>query len=360
MTRIEQLFFELLQISLENREKFSENPSAKDWAALYEMAEWQAVVGVFFKGIERLPAIQMPPVAIKLRWIGLLHVITVRSRLLDKQTAVIWQQLKDAGLDAVVLKGQGIACEYGELATFRQCGDIDIWVKGGYQKVCDFVQRTAPTEDFTYHRFHYDKFTDTEVELHHRPTLMRNLLDDKKLSKWYNSFKAESFVYVKNKGFSIPSVEFNRIFLLTHIYRHFLFEGVGIRQVMDLYFVLQNSERNEDELEHLRDFRLIRFARAMMWLLHEQFRLKEEKLMACGMDEIEGRFLMHEIVQMGNFGYRDKRYRYRYKRWYKLRHHIDHGYHLLLHYPSEVFWTPIWLVYHKIWKWSKKRTLMRH
>ena len=37
MTRIELFFFELLQISLENRERFSENPSAKDWFAIYEM-----------------------------------------------------------------------------------------------------------------------------------------------------------------------------------------------------------------------------------------------------------------------------------------------------------------------------------
>ena len=31
--------------------------------------------------------------------------------------------------------------------------------------------------------------------------------------------------------------------------------------------------------------------------------------------------------------------------------------HLLMHYPSEVVWTPIWLVYHRIWKNIKKKNI---
>ena len=79
---------------------------------------------------------------------------------------------------------------------------------------------------------------------------------------------------------------------------------------MDLYFVMLNSEGDEGELSLLRDFRLVRFARAMMWLLHERFGLKEDKLMACGTDEKEGRFLLNEIMLTGNFGQSDERYQY--------------------------------------------------
>ena len=241
------------------------------------------------------------------------------------------------------------------MGALRQSGDIDIWVLGGYQKVCDYVQRTHPTKDVAYHRFHYDVFPDTEVELHHRPTLMRNLLDDRKLAKWYNSFKAEDFVYLEDKGFAVPPASFNVIFILTHIYRHFLFEGIGLRQVMDYYFVLKNSHTDgtdyTDILETLRALRLEKFAGAMMWVLHEVFCLEEEK-MICPTDEKEGRFVLNEILLTGNFGQADTRYRY--KRLFKLRHHISHGSHLLMHYPSEVIWTPIWLVYHKWWKWVHK------
>lgn len=349
------LLFELIQVTLGNRCCLSSIPSKEEWWGIYKEAERQAIVGVLQKGLERLPEEQMPPKPLLLQWIGVAQVTQTRNLQLDRQTAIVWKFLQKNGLAAVVLKGQGVACEYGDLASLRQSGDIDIWVKGGYKAVCDFVQRTYPTDDLAYHRFHYPVFEDTEVELHHRPTLMRDLIDDKKLAKWYNSFDENSFIYLNDKGFAVPSAEFNRVFLLTHIYRHFLFEGVGLRQVMDLYFVLNNSNGNDREVELLKEFRLLRFAQAMMWLLHQQLGLNEDKLMSCGMDENEGRFLLSEILQTGNFGHSDLRYKF--KRLFKLRHHIAHGSHLLVHYPSEVLWTPIWLVYHRIWKRNKKRAL---
>lgn len=351
------LFFELIQVALGNREKLSRLPSVAQWKALYDEAWKQSVAGICFAGIKRLPEAQQPPEALYFDWLGDLAQIQQQNALMNLRTAEMWRRLKEAGLEAAVLKGQGVACEYGDLASFRQSGDIDIWVRGGYEMVRDFVMRTAPTDDVAYHRFHYPIFEDTEVELHHRPTLMRNLLDDRKLERWYESFGADSFVYLEDKGFAVPSAEFNRIFLLTHIYRHFLFEGVGLRQVMDLYFVLLNSEGEENELSLLRNLRLMRFAKAMMWVLHSQFGLQKEKLIACGMDEKDGHFLLDEIMQTGNFGYNDERYQY--QRFFKLRHHIAHGSHLLLHYPSEVLWTPIWLMYHRVWKWRKKRDLRR-
>ena len=349
------MLFQLIQVSLGKRKGLSRQLSEKEWKILYNQVLSQTVAGVCFAGIERLPKDQRPPIALLYDWIGRVEIMKQQNATLDNKTSEIWKKLKEAGLNSAIIKGQGIACEYGQLAALRQCGDIDVWVLGGYKAVCDYVQKTLPTKDIAYHRFHYPFYEDTEVELHHRPTLMRNLIDDRKLAKWYNSFGKESFVFNKEKGFAVPPASFNRIFILTHIYRHFLFEGIGLRQVMDLYFVLLNSEVNDKELDYLKEFRLLRFARAIMWILHTQFGLEEKKLMTCGMDEKEGRFVLNEIMITGNFGYSDTRYRYKY--FFKLRRQMRHGAHLLMHYPSEVIWTPIWLIYHKIWKWNKKRSI---
>ena len=365
----QSLFFELIKVALGNKTELSKAPSAKEWYCIYDESEKQAIAGIAFEGVQRLPKEQWPPQDLLFEWIGVSEQIRQKNKVVDKQTADIWGHLKKEGLDAAILKGQGIAVMYdvgckrengrSKLSEYRQSGDIDIWVRGGYKRVCEYVQRTLPTEDLAYHRFHYDIFEDTEVELHHRPTLMRNLLDDRKLAKWYNSFGADSF-YLEDKGFAVPSLEFNRIFILTHIYRHFLFEGIGLRQVMDYYFVLraQNDGRcqMDDVRRVLHELRLTRFAEAMMWILHTQLGLGEIYLI-CGMNEKEGRFVLNEITQTGNFGFTDSRYTY--KHFYKLRRQIAHGAHLLHHYPSEVIWTPIWLVYHKMWKWRKKREIRK-
>ncbi len=352
------MLFELIQIALGNKESMSRTLSDKEWENLYNAAIHQSLVGICCFAVNKLPQEQRPPQSLFFQWIGMAATVQQQNEMMDSRSAKVWQKLKEAGLNAAVLKGQGIAQEYGELAALRQSGDIDVWVKGGYQRVCDYVQQIAPTTEVAYHRFHFNVFRDTEVELHHRPTLMRNLFDDRKLARWYNSYGADSFVFLKDKGFAVPPPAFNRIFILTHIYRHFLFEGIGLRQVMDFYFVLRNSERNDEEIALLKEFRMTRFARAMMWLLHEKLGLEEEKLMSCGQDEKEGRFVLEEIMLTGNFGQADKRYRY--KRFFKLRRQWAHGSHLLIHYPSEVIWTPIWLIYHKVWKWSKIRKIKQN
>lgn len=376
------LLLELIQVALGHRKCLSRQLTDSEWQLVYEEAWKQSVAGICFSAVQRLPREQHPPEDLYWQWLGDVAQIQEQNRLMDERTAEVWQRLKQAGLDAAVLKGQGIAAMYDvrgkkddvrgkkddvrgkkddvNLGALRQSGDIDIWVKGGYRKVCEYVQKTHPTDDVAYHRFHYDCYEDTEVELHHRPTLMRNLLDDRKLAKWYNGFGADSFVYLEDKGFAVPSVAFNRIFILTHIYRHFLFEGIGLRQIVDYYFVLraQNEGRcqMEDVRKTLREMRLMRFAEAMMWILHTQLGLEEQYLI-CGMNEKEGRFVLSEIAQTGNFGQGDKRYRY--QRWRTWRRMTVHGAHLLTHYPSEVLWTPVWLVYHKIWKWNKKRIIRK-
>lgn len=352
------LYFELIKVALGNKKELSKAPSTKEWHCIYEESEKQAIAGVVFEGVQKLPKEQWPPQDLLFEWIGLSEQIRQQNKVVDNQTSEIWSQLKKDGLDAAILKGQGVATLYGELAPLRQSGDIDIWVKGGYQKVSEYVQRTHPTDDVAYHRFHYDYFEDTEVELHHRPTLMRNLLDDRKLARWYNGFGADSFVYLEDKGFAVPSLAFNRIFILTHIYRHFLFEGIGLRQVMDYYFVLRAQNDGRCKIEEVRrtlcELRLTRFAEAVMWILYTQFGL-EEKFLICGMNEKEGRFVLSEIEQTGNFGRGETRYKYLHL--LKLRKLIAHGSYLILHYPSEVLWTPIWLVYHKVWKWRRKRKI---
>ena len=351
------MVIELIRVALGHQNRLSHTPTEEDWERSFQAAQLQAVICVCFTAIQKLPSDQRPTGDLYWKWLGIVAHIQKRNELMDKRTAEVWHRLKEAGLEAAVLKGQGIAQEYGELASFRMSGDIDVWVLGGYQTVCDYVQRVAPTTDLAYHRFHFNVFKETEVELHHRPTLMRNLLDDRKLARWYHSFGADCFVYLEDKGFAVPPPAFNRIFILTHIYRHFLFEGIGLRQVMDYYFVLKNHKENTDATEQiLKDLRMTRFAKAMMWILHTQFGLDEQYLI-CDMNEKEGRFVMNEILMTGNFGRADQRYRYKHLR--KVRQKLSHGAHLLLHYPSEVLWTPVWLMYHRYWKKARKREILR-
>lgn len=84
-----------------------------------------------------------------------------------------------------------------------------------------------------------------------------------------------------DKGFTVPPVSFDRVFILTHIYRHFLLEGVDLRQVM-IYFLLKADNASEKEKAEamclLEELRINRFAGAVMWVLHECLGLLMEKI----------------------------------------------------------------------------------
>lgn len=363
MNVIENFCFELIRVALGTQHGISLLPSECEWVKLYKMAEKHSLVGICFAALQKLGAdaddgyakIGMSEM-LYLTWMGMTVQIQQRNEHVNQQCVELQTRLSTYGLDSVILKGQGIALSYNDdLRSLRQSGDIDVWVKGGYDAVNAFIQRTNPSRDLAYHRFHYDAFSDTEVELHFRPTLMRNLLNNRKLQKWCNSFDGSSFVKAYGLDIMVPPVEFNAVFLLTHIYRHFLFEGVGLRQVMDYYFVLSVPELRDKSLEvreTLRSLGMMKFAGAMMWVMKDVFGMSAECLI-CKPDEKEGRFLLDEIVQMGNFGKTDKRY----KGDKKVKRFAKHWAHLLMHYPSEVIWSPIWIVYHWFWRRNKLRLI---
>ena len=347
------MVLQLIRIALCNAEKLSKKLSDSDWDEVYSYACKQAVTGICFAGIQRLPKEQIPYKHLLMKWFGQTEHIRIMNSRVDQQTAKVWSILYDAGFNAAILKGQGIATLYGELSTYRTTGDIDVWVSGGFDVVNKFVQETIPTKDLAYHRFHYGMFQDTEVELHFRPTLMRNLLDDVRLQKWCKSFEQETFV-MTDKGFMMPPLTFNRVFILTHIYRHFLFEGIGMRQLIDYYFVLKSEvldAKAKTELMSLfKSFRLTRFVQAIMWIMQSAFGLEDNYLL-CTPNVKEGQFVLSEVLQTGNFGHNETRY----QGFSTFNRMSVHGLHLISHYPSEVLWTPVWLLYHKIWKFNKLR-----
>ena len=83
MSDIHYLFTELIRVAIGNRVGLSRVPSAEEWQTLYAFAEKQAVVGVCFAGIQKLPKEQHPPKALLLRWFAIAEQIKQRNRLVN-------------------------------------------------------------------------------------------------------------------------------------------------------------------------------------------------------------------------------------------------------------------------------------
>lgn len=142
----------------------------------------------------------------------------------------------------------------------------------------------------------------TEVEMHYAPAYLCNPFADRRFKKWCVEHRE---AVDSGKGFSVPTVEYNVVFMLAHTFRHYMNEGVGMRQLMDYYFVLSTYEVKGERLEvkdTLRSLNMLKFASAVMFVMKEVFGM-EEQFMICEPNERLGRKLLAHVMQGGNFGH---------------------------------------------------------
>lgn len=354
------LLFELLQTALCNRGELSRAPSFEEWNDLYNESERQAVTGILLNGIERLPAEQRPPQDVLLQWIGVGQMIEQQNHLMDERCVKLLGKLNDAGLHGTILKGQGIALIYDkDMRSLRQSGDIDVYANCGLRKSLVFAKSQGLKEvEWDYKHLHLNLWDDTEVEMHYRVEILLNLWKNRKLQKWFR--ENDSLLFGENSDFSTPNTLFNVFYVLLHIYRHFLYEGVGMRQIVDYYFVLKVANKENLDvtfsLDAVSKFGMNKFVRGLMWVMKEALGMPRE-WMLWEPDKKEGKCILNEVMAGGNFGHHDQRLNHDGGKWNTVKQVCKHNWLLLSHYPADVIWAPLWFVWHKYWKLKTKMLL---
>lgn len=312
------LLFSLLQIVLKNKPTET-IVTDKDWKYLIPLMQSQSLIGIFFWGIENLSKEHLPDKKLLLRWFGQTEQIKHANLQINQRCEEIQNLLRDAGFDTCILKGQGIGTLYrtadgADLSLYRTSGDIDIWavpkkgMAGDYHTILSYVQRISPNRDFDGKHTHLYVFPDTSIEVHWWPSTTSNPFVNRKLKKFY---REQAAVQIRHEvmlanGHKIAAADpfFNSIHILLHIFGHFLYEGVGLRQVMDYYFVVAQDEvqaRKDDIVKLYRDFDVYDFSRSVMWVLQEAFGM-DDKYLLVEPDAKSGHILLTEIMASGNFG----------------------------------------------------------
>lgn len=243
----------------------------------------------------------------------------------------------------------------------RTPGDIDIWVEGGDKRVISFVRSISPYEKACYHHIEFPSYKGVEVEVHYRPSFLLCFWHNRKLQKYYERVKGEQFSHLVMLGeqgeVAIPAEEFNLIFQLTHIFTHLMNEGIGLRQLVDYYFVLSmlsiNCEMLTSLQKELKELGLWNFAGAIMYIMQEVFGMHASRLIVPP-NEKYGKFVLNEVLEAGNFGKHDERNRFGRS---KLGHNLQRVYRdmrLVTYFPAEALSEPIFRVWHFFWRLRHK------
>lgn len=363
------MFFELVQVALGVRERLSRNPSDEEWSELFDLAQKHAIEALIFETLERLNKQgQRPPMELLMEWLALSEETAGLNRMVNRTVVKLIDSVNTDGFRYSILKGQGNALMYPNPLS-RQPGDIDVWMMC-HTETPENTDNISPTDIIRYvktknsqahamyHHIDYGLVDGVEVEVHYRPSFMFNPWHNRRLQRWFTEHAEEPF---QNEAelpdgagtIHVPTAAFNVVFQLSHVYNHLLHEGVGLRQIIDFFYVLRSLKDGQadttDYSDLLRYLGLDTFAGAMMWVLHDVLGLPEEYLIAPR-DERRGRVLLAEIMRGGNFGMYDSDNVIADSRIKKALQRFKRDLRLIRYFPSECLCEPFFRTYHFFWR----------
>ena len=220
-----------------------------NWQQLYTFASKQSLLGFCFDCIGRLgkeypEELKKNPIErdLLMTWMGTAQQIRRQNMKVNVVASKLYSMLRENGFRCCILKGQGNGLMYPN-AYSRNPGDIDVWVNASREHITEYAKKHFEIgEDIRYH--HLETSLDgVPVELHFFPGIMNNSVYNARLQKWFkrNADLQCSNVVSLSDGvgeIAIPTTAFNVVYQLTHLYHHFFDEGIGMRQIIDYYYVV--------------------------------------------------------------------------------------------------------------------------
>ena len=451
-------FFAFLKYCLGYKGDMSRVITGMDWQELYSFASKQALLGLCFDGIERLgkeysEELKQNPIERELlmTWMGKAQQIRRQNMKVNAVASKLFSMLREDGMRCCVLKGQGNALMYPNPYS-RTPGDIDVWVNASREQITEYAKKYFEIgEDIRYH--HLETSLDgVPVELHFFPCIMNNPVYNARLQKWFKrnaDLQCSNIVSLPDGigEIAIPTTSFNVFYQLTHLYHHFFDEGIGMRQIIDYFLVVNDFSKNvflnNDLSNHpvnfsnhpvplskegstfspspsssgsgdvtalrcseplrskdggaskpspncagwdrlaiegdnsagsttvvtssastaldvvqreLKYLGLWKFARAVMYVLHEALGLSDGKMIAP-MDEKRGKLLLAEILNGGNFGQHFTKYGHFTQQGMAKKYFLKiwRNMHFVRYFPAEALSEPIFRTWHFFWRLKHRR-----
>ena len=385
-----------------------------NWLSLLQFAKQQSIQGIYWMGVRRLGELKenKPTDDDVMKWMAACGKLVNRNNHVTEKSAWVAKNFQTEGFRSCLLKGQGNALFYPD-PTLRYPGDIDIWVSptptptpvgrgtkvsptGGdiegassaasqrskgssgsrrssfhfslftnredadIRTVIAYCRQFVPDAKACYHHIDFLNAGDVPVEVHYRPSWLNNPFNNRRLQQYFLGHADAQFANQQPQGFAVPTWDFNRIFLLSHIANHLLHEGIGLRQVVDYYYLLKSNPDRDSIDAYEKEFKrlgLLPFARQLMWVLCQVLGL-EEQLLVARQDERRGRLLLNEMMAGGNLGKHDERFLSgSYSSAFKSNlQRLVRDLRMMRYFPSECLWEPPFRIWHYFWR-RKHRNL---
>jgi hypothetical protein len=237
MVKQEEAFLELVRAGLWETIAQIQSYTDIDYSFLMRLAQDQRVVGLVAAGFEHVSDTVIPRTD-ALKFLGHTLQIEQRNIALNYFIGVIVDQMRKAGIEPLLVKGQGIAQCY-ERPLWRSSGDVDFFLdENGFMRAKELLM---PLSSYSKSGGQYSKefaltIHDWMIELHGSLRTGLSARVDKQVDAVQrDTFERKHIRIWKNAETDVllPNPDNDVFFVFTHFIKHFYKGGMNLRQVCD-------------------------------------------------------------------------------------------------------------------------------
>lgn len=237
-------FFKLLRAGLWEKGVKLGCLATIDYSEVLRLAEEQSVVGLVAAGLDHVKDVKVPQ-EWALQFVGQTLQIEQRNKAMNKFTDGLLDKLEKAGIESVLIKGQGVAQCY-ERPLWRSSGDVDLLLNDdNYEKGKAFLEGVSGTKakEYSFNKEYNTTIEGWCVELHGSLRCGLSAALNKGVDDVQREICDNHHVrYWEREGRRIPLPDANEdaLLIFTHYIKHFYKGGLGVRQICDWCRLLWN------------------------------------------------------------------------------------------------------------------------
>ena len=307
----EHTYFELLRSALwSNAPRCTRILTEEEWNATYKVSKEQTVCGIILDAIAQLPEEQKPGTRLRLQWIMLLKAIEAQNKKMNNALTCLVKEMNEHSITPYLLKGQGVASNYN-IPGHRICGDIDIYfAPEQFEQAIKFFSSKGFELEGDPNVDHCETtFMGFKVEIHKKCATFYT----KKLQKRFNEIindiikNENSNVVIEDCKIAVLPPMANALQLLSHMLRHIIFSGLGLRQVCDWALFMHRHQKDIDKelfIRYAKELQLWNTYKAVTAICIDYLGLPKEYAI-CNISDKDRKLankVLCLIMTYGNFG----------------------------------------------------------
>ena len=284
----------------------------EQWQELHDFTKMHSLLPIVYEVIKDNASFKKLPDSFKNKWKQETISLVIKQVQLSEAFLKIYQEIRKSNINCIVTKGI-ILRELYQKKDWRVSGDEDIIIKkedlkkvhqifinNNYQVTNDIVSENIQV--ITY----VDSVTGLNIELH------LQLFDKDGYLGFFNDYFKDIFkhsieIEINHVLIQVMNENDQLFYLICHCFKHFIFNGVGLRQLMDIGMYSQKYYNQIDWFKLIHqasEFRADLFVHCIYSILEDFFNIPMNKIdypkqLISELDYID---FLEDIFDSGTFG----------------------------------------------------------